>query len=176
MSDTSFRMREDPWRIFRIMSEFVDSFKTLSQVGPAVTIFGSARTKPSDKYYRAAHDIAKGLAQAQPRRRHRRRAGHHGGRQQGRGAGRRQIRRPQHRIAARTDRQPLRQRAAALPLFFCAQGLLREIQPRLHLHARRLRHARRIVRGRSRSCRPSASRNFRSSCSAANIGRGCCTG
>ena len=63
MSDTSFTMREDPWRIFRIMSEFVDSFQTLSQVGPAVTIFGSARTKPSDKYYRAAVAIAKGLAQ-----------------------------------------------------------------------------------------------------------------
>jgi uncharacterized protein (TIGR00730 family) len=63
MSDTSFVMREDPWRIFRIMSEFVDSFQTLSQIGPAVTIFGSARMKPSDKYYRAAVTIAKGLAQ-----------------------------------------------------------------------------------------------------------------
>jgi uncharacterized protein (TIGR00730 family) len=63
MSDTTFLMREDPWRIFRIMSEFVDSFMTLSQVGPAVTIFGSARMKPSDKYYRAATAIAKGLAQ-----------------------------------------------------------------------------------------------------------------
>ena len=63
MSDTTFLMREDPWRIFRIMSEFVDSFMTLSQVGPAVTIFGSARMKPSDKYYRAAVAIAKGLAQ-----------------------------------------------------------------------------------------------------------------
>jgi uncharacterized protein (TIGR00730 family) len=63
MSDTSFVMREDPWRIFRIMSEFVDSFQTLSQIGPAVTIFGSARMKPSDKYYRAATAIARGLAQ-----------------------------------------------------------------------------------------------------------------
>src|SRR6185437_5599284 len=63
MSDTTFLMREDPWRIFRIMAEFVDSFQTLSQVGPAVTIFGSARTKPSDKYYRAATSIGKKLAQ-----------------------------------------------------------------------------------------------------------------
>jgi uncharacterized protein (TIGR00730 family) len=54
-------IREDPWRIFRIMSEFVDSFQTMSHVGPAVTIFGSARTRPSDKYYRAATEIAKGL-------------------------------------------------------------------------------------------------------------------
>ncbi|HEY1663949.1 MAG TPA: TIGR00730 family Rossman fold protein [Verrucomicrobiae bacterium] len=63
MSDTTFLMREDPWRIFRIMAEFVDSFQTMSQVGPAVTIFGSARTKPSDKYYRAARTIGKKLAQ-----------------------------------------------------------------------------------------------------------------
>src|ERR1700761_8293228 len=62
MSDGNIIMREDPWRIFRIMSEFVDSFQTMSQVGPAVTIFGSARTKPTDKYYRAAMNIAKGLA------------------------------------------------------------------------------------------------------------------
>lgn len=62
MSDGNAFIREDPWRIFRIMSEFVDSFQTMSQVGPAVTIFGSARTKPTDKYYRAAIEIAKGLA------------------------------------------------------------------------------------------------------------------
>ena len=55
-------VREDPWRIFRIMAEFVDSFETLSQVGPAVTIFGSARTKPSDHYYKASVTLAKLLA------------------------------------------------------------------------------------------------------------------
>src|ERR1051325_823527 len=55
-------VREDPWRIFRIMAEFVDSFETLSQLGLGVTIFGSARTPPSDPFYRAAVDIAKGLA------------------------------------------------------------------------------------------------------------------
>src|SRR5476651_1862232 len=62
MSETNSFIREDPWRIFRIMAEFVDSFQTMSQVGPAVTIFGSARTKPADKYYRAAQEIAKQLA------------------------------------------------------------------------------------------------------------------
>ena len=36
-------IKEDPWRVFRIMAEFVDSFETLSRVSPAVTIFGSAR-------------------------------------------------------------------------------------------------------------------------------------
>jgi uncharacterized protein (TIGR00730 family) len=54
--------KEDPWRIFRIMAEFVDSFETLSSVGPAVTIFGSARTKPADRYYRATVAMSKALA------------------------------------------------------------------------------------------------------------------
>ncbi|HSH93331.1 MAG TPA: TIGR00730 family Rossman fold protein [Roseimicrobium sp.] len=55
-------LHEDPWRIFRIMAEFVDSFDTLSQVGPAVTVFGSARTKPSDPAYKASVELAKRLA------------------------------------------------------------------------------------------------------------------
>lgn len=55
-------VREDPWRIFRIMAEFVDSFETLSQVGPAVTIFGSARTRPGHPYYKATMALARGLA------------------------------------------------------------------------------------------------------------------
>ncbi len=54
--------REDPWRIFRIMAEFVESFELLSQVGPAVTIFGSARTPPGDPHYQAALGVAKTLA------------------------------------------------------------------------------------------------------------------
>jgi hypothetical protein len=49
---------QDPWRIFRIMSEFVEGFDELSKTAPAVTIFGSARTKPQDKYYRIAEKTA----------------------------------------------------------------------------------------------------------------------
>src|SRR5262245_35579176 len=54
--------REDPWRIFRIMAEFVDSFETLSHLGPAVTIFGSARARPNHASYRATVALARGLA------------------------------------------------------------------------------------------------------------------
>jgi uncharacterized protein (TIGR00730 family) len=54
--------KEDPWRIFRIMAEFVDSFETLSQVGPAVTIFGSARATRSDPCYKAAVKLGRELA------------------------------------------------------------------------------------------------------------------
>ncbi|HTI68574.1 MAG TPA: TIGR00730 family Rossman fold protein [Candidatus Limnocylindria bacterium] len=56
------RMAEDPWRIFKIMAEFVESFDTLSKLPPAITIFGSARSKPEDPVYKAAVAIAEGLA------------------------------------------------------------------------------------------------------------------
>jgi uncharacterized protein (TIGR00730 family) len=55
-------IKEEPWRIFRIMAEFVDAFEIFSTVGPSVTIFGSARTPPNDRYYKAARTIAKSLA------------------------------------------------------------------------------------------------------------------
>jgi uncharacterized protein (TIGR00730 family) len=56
---------EDPWRIFRIMAEFVDAFETLSHVGPAVTIFGSARTSPRQAPYRATVKLARMLSKHQ---------------------------------------------------------------------------------------------------------------
>lgn len=54
--------REDTWRIFRIMSEFVEGFEVLSKVGPAVSIFGSSRLKPNDKFYKLAERITYLLA------------------------------------------------------------------------------------------------------------------
>lgn len=54
--------RDDPWRIFRIMAEFVDSFETLSGLERAVTVFGSARTKPSDPYYAYSEELGRALA------------------------------------------------------------------------------------------------------------------
>src|SRR5512136_2199978 len=55
-------IREDPWRIFRIMAEFVDSFEILSAAGMAVTIFGSARTPRSDPYYKMTVELGEELA------------------------------------------------------------------------------------------------------------------
>ncbi|MBU0709327.1 MAG: TIGR00730 family Rossman fold protein [Candidatus Omnitrophica bacterium] len=52
----------DTWRVFRIMSEFVDGFEVLSQIGKAVSIFGSSRTKPNSKYYKLAEQVAYLLA------------------------------------------------------------------------------------------------------------------
>jgi len=55
---------KDSWRIFRIISEFVEGFESLAEIGPAVSIFGSARTSPHDKYYKAAERTAHLLAKS----------------------------------------------------------------------------------------------------------------
>jgi uncharacterized protein (TIGR00730 family) len=55
---------EDTWRIFRIMAEFVDGFEALSRVRRAVTVFGSARSRPGDPDYRRAEAVGRALAQA----------------------------------------------------------------------------------------------------------------
>jgi len=51
------------WQIFKIMAEFVDGFETLNKIGPCITIFGSARTKPGNKYYELTVEIAQRLAE-----------------------------------------------------------------------------------------------------------------
>ena len=50
---------EDPWRVFRIMGEFVEGFHELSRVGPAVSIFGSARTPKTHRWYTQAEETAR---------------------------------------------------------------------------------------------------------------------
>ena len=54
----------DSWRVFRIMGEFVEGFDTLARIGPAVSVFGSARTSPDDFYYTAAEETGRMLAEA----------------------------------------------------------------------------------------------------------------
>jgi hypothetical protein len=48
----------DSWAIFKIMSEFVDGFEKLAKIGPCVSVFGSARTKPDHPYYKMAEEVA----------------------------------------------------------------------------------------------------------------------
>ncbi|MBD8605285.1 TIGR00730 family Rossman fold protein [Aeromicrobium sp. CFBP 8757] len=48
----------DPWRVLRIQAEFVEGFGALAELGPAVSVFGSARTRPDDPMYAAATEIA----------------------------------------------------------------------------------------------------------------------
>ncbi len=53
----------DSWAIFKIMGEFVNGYEKLSKIGPCVSIFGSARTKPGHKYYQLAEDIAQKIVE-----------------------------------------------------------------------------------------------------------------
>ncbi len=55
---------QESWRVFEIMSEFVDSTERLKEISPAVSIFGSARTAPDHPYYKLAEDIARKLSDA----------------------------------------------------------------------------------------------------------------
>lgn len=53
----------DSWQIFKIMAEFVEGFEKMASIGPCVSLFGSARTKPENRYYKLAEEIAFKLTQ-----------------------------------------------------------------------------------------------------------------
>tara|TARA_B100001758_G_C18289152_1_gene546014 strand:- start:326 stop:1036 length:711 start_codon:yes stop_codon:yes gene_type:complete len=53
----------DSWQIFKIMSEFVEGFETMSKIGPCVSVFGSARTQVDNKYYKQAQEVGYLLTQ-----------------------------------------------------------------------------------------------------------------
>ena len=55
---------QESWRIFRIISEFVDGFENLADIYPAVTVFGSSRVTESDHIYQMGHELGRLLAQA----------------------------------------------------------------------------------------------------------------
>ena len=63
LGETPF-YKTDTWRVMRIMGEFVEGFDALAELGTAVTIFGSARTKPGDAHYETAVAVAKTLGEA----------------------------------------------------------------------------------------------------------------
>lgn len=49
---------QNAWQIFKVMAEFVEGFEKLAKIGPCVSIFGSARTKPDHKYYKLGEEVA----------------------------------------------------------------------------------------------------------------------
>lgn len=55
---------QEPWRVFRIMAEFVEGFETMRRVAPAVSVFGSARTNPRSRAYRMGVEVGRLLAKA----------------------------------------------------------------------------------------------------------------
>jgi len=52
---------ENSWTMFKVLAEFVEGFEKMNKQGPCISIFGSARTKPGEKYYQLAVDVARGL-------------------------------------------------------------------------------------------------------------------
>ena len=63
-SETKFAASQEAWRVLGIMSEFVEATQRLANIRPAVSIFGSARTRPDSPYYKLAEDIARQLSDA----------------------------------------------------------------------------------------------------------------
>ncbi|BDA65025.1 LOG family protein [Actinomyces capricornis] len=63
-SDETDWLHSDPWRVLRIQSEFVEGFGALAELGPAISVFGSARTAPTDPAYQTAQEIGSGLARS----------------------------------------------------------------------------------------------------------------
>ncbi|MQA27110.1 MAG: TIGR00730 family Rossman fold protein [Micromonosporaceae bacterium] len=57
-------LHTDPWRVLRIVSEFVEGFESLAELGPAVSVFGSARSKPGSEEYLLAEKVGAALAEA----------------------------------------------------------------------------------------------------------------
>lgn len=57
-------LHDDPWRVLRIQSEFVEGFGALAEVGPAVSVFGSARTRPGTPHYEVAVEVGRRLVEA----------------------------------------------------------------------------------------------------------------
>jgi hypothetical protein len=62
MPDKDAALSRETWRLFRILAEFVDGFEMMSEVGPAVTVFGSARTEPSEPAYAEAVKLGRLLS------------------------------------------------------------------------------------------------------------------
>jgi hypothetical protein len=62
--DPNDSFQQDTWRVFRIMAEFIEGFETMHEIGPAVSVFGSARSGPGDARYEMGRSLGRELARA----------------------------------------------------------------------------------------------------------------
>src|ERR1700738_4005135 len=108
-----------PWRALRILAEFVEGFDALAQVGPAISIFGSARTPRGDPFYAAAEQTGRAIAK-------RGFAVITGGGQQGRQGVRWPPRRLQYRATRRAGYQRLCRARRRVPLLLRAEDDVRQ--------------------------------------------------
>ena len=137
----------DPWRVLRIQREFVEGFGALAELGPAVGVFGSARTSADSPEYALGGEARPQARRGRLRGHHRRGPRHHGGRQPGRLRGRRRLGRARHRAPLRAGPQPLRRPLDQLPLLLRAQDDVRQVRRGVRHLPRRVRDPRRALRG-----------------------------
>ena len=137
----------DPWRVLRITAEFVEGFDALAEVGPAVSVFGSARRRGGVAPLRDRPRPRRPPGGRRVRGHHRRRPRPDGGGEPRLPRGRRLLDRLQHRAAPRAVAQPVGRPRRRVPLLLRPQDDVREVRRRLRDHARRVRHARRVLRG-----------------------------
>ena len=138
--------KEDSWRMFRIIGEFVEGFDALSRITPAVTVFGSARARPGEFAYDMAEAIGHLVAKAnftivtgggpgvmEAACKGAVRAGGEDGR-------------AQHHIARGAEPESLQHHLPALPLFLRPQGHAGEVRHSVCSAPGRVRNRRRTVR------------------------------
>ena len=128
------------WRIFRIMSEFVDGFTFLAHIDRSVTFFGSARLGESHPYYQIARELGKAPGEQGLHHRDRRRSRRDAGGQSGRLRRGWQVGRAEHPVAARAAHEPLCARLDEFPLLLQPQGDARFLRRSVHLLPWWLRH------------------------------------
>jgi hypothetical protein len=121
----------DPWRVLRIQAEFIDGFGTLAELGPAVSVFGSARTPRDHPMYAAAERLGGKLARAGLAVI----TGGGPGIMEAANKGAAEVRgglgRSRHRAAVRVRPQPLRQPGHQFSVLLRAQDDVRQVRPRL---------------------------------------------
>ena len=137
----------DPWRVLRIQSEFVEGFGMLAELGPAISVFGSARTQVDDPMYAKGVQLGRALVEAGY-------AVITGGgpgvmeaANKGASLGRGSLGRARHRAAVRGRPQRVGRHRDQLPVLLRPQDDVRQVRAGFRGDAWRLRHVRRAVRG-----------------------------
>ena len=120
--------QKDAWRALRILSEFVEGFDTLADLPPAVSVFGSARSKPDSPECELAERLGAALARAGYAVITGGGPGRHGGGQPGRQRGRRPVGRARHRAAVRAGHERVGRHRHRLPLLLRPQDHVRQVR------------------------------------------------
>ena len=137
-------LHADPWRVLRIQSEFVEGFGALAELGPAISVFGSARATPDDPFYTMAEQVGAGLA----RRGYGVITGGGPGMMEAANKGAHRSGGVSVGLGIELPREQEMNEYVDLGINFRSQDDVSEVLGRIRRHARRHGHARRALRGR----------------------------